>query len=492
MSYLANKFDCRTIAIIGSVVGSLGFILSYFATNIITLYFTFGVLGGKITPFYLCPSPLSFPSPSHRPSNRLGIGFGFIFLPAIVTVGFYFERRRAFATGIAVCGSGQCSAIVLIILPQFIVSLQGIGTFVLPPVIQALIENFGWRGCLLVLAAIIMMCALFGSFFKPLPPVVAVPPTVVPTPLEIKVDEVETREPNLDVDDVKRNNNVAALPKPLLLRIKEARAAQWAASDETINEESPSASQNSAPPPYSEVLNVIQMSEEANHMTRNNVSLRVTGSVSYSNGQRDSSGSIYRRRTKSALERKDTLITTPNPNEMMYSNLSLVVPPRTRSIVNLNQSTVDVAEEEVVDAKGFWESFLEGFDLKLLKRPSFLLLSSSGFLCLVGFFIPFIYISDRAKLLGKCRRCPSMSMSNPFHRRRLHPGQVCLYLVDNWCHQHYRSRLLRLGLRQSRECSGVEQHRPHRGWHRHHHISVRLQHLPASYRLWLHLWLLRR
>jgi len=44
-----------------------------------------------------------------------------------------------------------------------------------------------------------------------------------------------------------------------------------------------------------------------------------------------------------------------------------------------------------------------GFDLSLLKRPSFVLLAVSGFLCLVGFFIPFIYISDRAKLLGKPR-----------------------------------------------------------------------------------------
>lgn len=269
----------------------------------------------------------------------------------------------------------------------------------MPPIIQALIENFGWRGCLLVLAAIIMMCALFGSFFKPLPPVVPQMPMAT-VPLEIKIDEVATQESDVGIGDVKLDNNGEALPKPLLIRIKEARAAQWAASNETINEESPSASQNSAPPPYSEVLNVIQMNEEVNQMTRN-VSLRVTGSVSYSSGQRESGASIYRRRTKSALERKETLITTPNPNEMMYSNLSLVIPPRSRSVVNLNQSTADMAEEEAEEAKGFWESFLEGFDLKLLKRPSFLLLSVSGFLCLMGFFIPFIYISDRAKLLGK-------------------------------------------------------------------------------------------
>lgn len=35
------------------------------------------------------------------------IGFGMIYLPSVVCVGYYFERRRAFATGISVCGSGK-------------------------------------------------------------------------------------------------------------------------------------------------------------------------------------------------------------------------------------------------------------------------------------------------------------------------------------------------------------------------------------------------
>ena len=47
----------------------------------------------------------------------LGMGFGLIYLPAIVCVSMYFEKKRAFATGIAVCGSG-------------------IGTFIMAPVSQ--------------------------------------------------------------------------------------------------------------------------------------------------------------------------------------------------------------------------------------------------------------------------------------------------------------------------------------------------------------------
>lgn len=62
-----------------------------------------------------------------------GIGAGLIYVPAVITAGFYFEKWRALATGIAVCGSG-------------------IGAFLLAPITDMLIQHFGWRGTLLVQA----------------------------------------------------------------------------------------------------------------------------------------------------------------------------------------------------------------------------------------------------------------------------------------------------------------------------------------------------
>lgn len=35
-----------------------------------------------------------------------GVGYGFMYLPAVVMVGYYFESKRSLATGISVCGSG--------------------------------------------------------------------------------------------------------------------------------------------------------------------------------------------------------------------------------------------------------------------------------------------------------------------------------------------------------------------------------------------------
>lgn len=81
-----------------------------------------------------------------------GIGFGFIYLPAVVAVSYYFETKRSLATGIAVCGSG-------------------FGTFAFAPLATYLLEQFGWRGANLILAGFILNCAvsyliLFNVFLK--------------------------------------------------------------------------------------------------------------------------------------------------------------------------------------------------------------------------------------------------------------------------------------------------------------------------------------
>jgi len=51
---------------------------------------------------------------------------GLLNLPSIVTVGFYFDKRRALANGIAICGTG-------------------IGTFVFAPLASFLVSQYGWK-----------------------------------------------------------------------------------------------------------------------------------------------------------------------------------------------------------------------------------------------------------------------------------------------------------------------------------------------------------
>jgi len=71
----------------------------------------------------------------------LGIGFGLIYLPAVVCVGYYFETKRSLATGIAVCGSG-------------------FGTFAFAPLATMLLQNFDWKVSNLILAGMILSCAV--------------------------------------------------------------------------------------------------------------------------------------------------------------------------------------------------------------------------------------------------------------------------------------------------------------------------------------------
>ncbi|CAF0824295.1 unnamed protein product [Adineta steineri] len=124
---LTNMYGCRLVAIIGACVASLGFFLSRWWANIWFSYITNGVIGG--------------------------IGFALMYLPAIVSVNLYFEKKSAFALGIAVCGSG-------------------VGTFVLSYVMDAVVNIQSWLSypsALLIEAAIILFGIVCGFLMTPLP-----------------------------------------------------------------------------------------------------------------------------------------------------------------------------------------------------------------------------------------------------------------------------------------------------------------------------------
>uniref|UniRef100_A0AC34PUL4 Major facilitator superfamily (MFS) profile domain-containing protein n=1 Tax=Panagrolaimus sp. JU765 TaxID=591449 RepID=A0AC34PUL4_9BILA len=121
---LLNRYDARKVVIAGCILTALSFVISTFAPNIFIFYLFFSLLGG--------------------------IGFGFIYLPAIVVVGMYFESKRALATGIAVAGSG-------------------FGTFVMPFLCQKFVAMFDWQITLYIISALVLLCISCGLLYKPLP-----------------------------------------------------------------------------------------------------------------------------------------------------------------------------------------------------------------------------------------------------------------------------------------------------------------------------------
>ncbi|XP_072936960.1 monocarboxylate transporter 12 [Epargyreus clarus] len=123
-SSFVNRWGCQAVTVAGALLSATCLVLSSFAQNVNTLIVTIGV--------------------------GTGLGFGLIYLPAIVSVTVWFERYRSLATGIAVCGSG-------------------LGTFLFAPITSTLIERYGWRGALIITGGLTLNCIPLGLMFRPVP-----------------------------------------------------------------------------------------------------------------------------------------------------------------------------------------------------------------------------------------------------------------------------------------------------------------------------------
>lgn len=118
MSNLVDKYGCQKMTIIGGLLGCAGFVLSSMSNSVEVLMITFGIIAG--------------------------LGLGVIYVTAVVSIAFWFETKRTFATGIGASGTG-------------------IGTFLYAPFTQWLISYYGWRGATLILGGTILNFCVFGA-----------------------------------------------------------------------------------------------------------------------------------------------------------------------------------------------------------------------------------------------------------------------------------------------------------------------------------------
>lgn len=122
-SIISNHYSTRVAVILGGLLAAGGLVLSSFATCLEYLYLSLGVL--------------------------TGCGYALAYSPAIAIVGKYFSNKKAMAYGLAMSGSG-------------------IGTFILAPVVQLLIEEYTWRGALLILGGLVANICVCGALLRPL------------------------------------------------------------------------------------------------------------------------------------------------------------------------------------------------------------------------------------------------------------------------------------------------------------------------------------
>ncbi|XP_072743081.1 uncharacterized protein [Anoplolepis gracilipes] len=121
MSALVDRYGCRNMTIIGGMISGLGFILSIFSNTIEVMYLTFGVIAG--------------------------LGLGLCYVTAVVSIAFWFDKKRTLAVGLGACGTG-------------------IGTFVYAPMTTYFIAEYGWRGACLLLAGTFFNMIVAGTVMR--------------------------------------------------------------------------------------------------------------------------------------------------------------------------------------------------------------------------------------------------------------------------------------------------------------------------------------
>lgn len=122
-SLLSNRFSCRFVTMLGGLICTIGVFISAFVPDLYYLYFTYGVLGG--------------------------VGRSFAYTPGLIIVGYYFNKRRGIAVGLATSG-------------------VGLGCFVFPPLIELMFNSYGFSRTLIILTAVISNFFVCGALFRSL------------------------------------------------------------------------------------------------------------------------------------------------------------------------------------------------------------------------------------------------------------------------------------------------------------------------------------
>uniref|UniRef100_A0A671MJB3 Monocarboxylate transporter 13 n=1 Tax=Sinocyclocheilus anshuiensis TaxID=1608454 RepID=A0A671MJB3_9TELE len=147
-SALSAYFGHRPVVMSGGLLSSIGMVAGSYAQDLLQLYITVGFL--------------------------TGFGYALTWTPTVTMLGWYFEKRRPVANALA--STGEC-----------------ILTFILTPSFQFMVDQYSWRGAMLILGALQLNLCLCGALLRPLNR------HVPPKELEEKEHELELlSQPHID------------------------------------------------------------------------------------------------------------------------------------------------------------------------------------------------------------------------------------------------------------------------------------------------------
>lgn len=123
---VTNRYGFRIVGIMGGVISCLAFLLSTLILNLHAFLIFMGVL--------------------------CGISFNMIYMPCVLIVGFYFEKWRALATAIALCGSS-------------------LGVIAFPPMVTSLMKDLHWTWKFRILSGLTLLTSVCAFTFRPIRPI---------------------------------------------------------------------------------------------------------------------------------------------------------------------------------------------------------------------------------------------------------------------------------------------------------------------------------
>ncbi|XP_063444117.1 monocarboxylate transporter 12-like [Mytilus trossulus] len=123
-SAMSTRFSCRSMALVGGVITSIGWMTTGFMPRIEYMFITYGLVAG--------------------------IGKSMANIPSIIMVGRWFDKRRSLANGLATAGAG-------------------VGTFIFAPLLEFLLRRYGFQGTMLIMSSVMLNICVCGSLFRPVP-----------------------------------------------------------------------------------------------------------------------------------------------------------------------------------------------------------------------------------------------------------------------------------------------------------------------------------
>lgn len=408
-SFLTDRYGCRKVTIFGAILASIGFIISSKANSMTVMCITFGILAG--------------------------FGLSLCYVASVVIVAYYFDKRRSFATGLAVCGSG-------------------IGTFIFAPLIQALLDEYGWRGTTLILAGLFLNLVVCGALMRDLPWTYEKQKSLAKQRKKIRHLKRQKKELSADSSSVSNSTNTASMLHPI---------AEVQTEEEFDNIQHvrlctslvnlPTYVRNGEKVPV-EVLELL-----ANHKNVYNVLLAnypnlLTPSRSFSDSGRLHEGYLASKHsaTQSQIS-PPTLVHYPEEQTYLWwLKRSQVTPPKMNAqkkvpaaflkdlrvhrlsvtyrgaMLNINRyrlrasscpdiyrnSMTTIAKEKIEWYAGlweFWDLVVDMFDFSHFADPKYFIFAASNFLLYTWYDVPYVYLTDNAIKNGYSEKDASMLIS---------------------------------------------------------------------------------